>query len=153
MVDNKQLLLFKIKDLSLAFPIEIVSKIIQSQEVSPSDDPTGLLKGVFNFHGVTTPLISLRNRFGLPPADINVDNLFIIVKRGDNNIAVIADEVIGLVTVDFSSDVKSAQEITSGISRVDFMTGNDSICFIYNSDTLLTNAESVQINSFLSNVK
>ncbi len=153
MADNKQLLLFKIKDLSLAFPIEIVSKIIQSQEVSPADDPTGLLKGVFNFHGVTTPLISLRNRFGLPPADINVDNLFIIIKRGDNNIAVIADEVIGLVTVDFSSDVKSAQEITSGISRVDFMTGNDSICFIYNSDTLLTNAESVQINSFLSDVK
>lgn len=67
------------------FGVEIlkVREIIGMLPITPVPGSPGVMLGVVNLRGKVIPVLSMRLRFGLPPAEPHPHNVIIVVDSGD----------------------------------------------------------------------
>ncbi len=145
--DQFTVLLINISDLKFSFPVEIINRVILSQEIVPTDNSEGIVKGLINLHGEVIPVVSLRKRFSLPETEITSDNVFLILSFKNLTVAIIADSVEGVEVLN-KSDVKLYKEILPGMSELEFFTKEEGIYYIYNAENLLSAEEETSVRNF-----
>lgn len=91
-----KIIVFQLKEKEYAIPVEQVRSIEKIQHITRVPGTASYIKGVINLRGVVTPIVDLRNRFGLDDDDYN-DNTRIII-------AVLDELEVGLI-VDAANDV------------------------------------------------
>ncbi|MGG5252928.1 chemotaxis protein CheW [Neobacillus sp. SM06] len=91
-----KIIVFQLKEKEYAIPVEQVRSIEKVQHITRVPGVSSYIKGVINLRGLVTPIVDLRNRFGLEESDYS-DHTRIII-------AVIGDVEVGLV-VDAANDV------------------------------------------------
>ena len=84
------------------------------------------VKGVINLRGVVTPIIDLRERFGLPPVEQNDSVRIIIIQLDDMEVGFVVDSANDVIDIPVSSiepqpEVVGIKEeaFISGVSKID----------------------------------
>jgi purine-binding chemotaxis protein CheW len=94
-VDENQLVSFEVAGQEYAFPIEEVQEIVQLPEhITDVPNTAGHVLGVITLRNRLLPLVSLREMFGLPPAEVREANKVVVVSLGEGTSAgVVMDSI------------------------------------------------------------
>src|SRR5690625_6357124 len=66
---DKKVIVFQLKDEEYAVPVACVGSIERMQSITRVPQTADFVRGVINLRGVVTPIIDLRVRFGMQPAE------------------------------------------------------------------------------------
>jgi purine-binding chemotaxis protein CheW len=106
-VDENQLVSFEVAGQEYAFPIEEVQEIVQLPEhVTDIPNTAAHVLGVITLRNRLLPLVSLREMFGLPPAEVTDANKVVVVSLGEGtgtSVGVVMDSIKGVLRVGRSS--------------------------------------------------
>lgn len=83
----------RVKTEHYAIPILEIQEIIRMQEITEVPNTRPCVLGVINIRGKIIPVVSLRERIGLPEADHTKHTRIVVVTDGDSEMGVIVDSV------------------------------------------------------------
>jgi len=96
-IDENQLVSFEVAGQEYAFPIEEVQEIVQLPEhITEVPNTAAHVLGVITLRNRLLPLVSLREMFGLPPAEVREANKVVVVSLGDSlgtSVGVVMDSI------------------------------------------------------------
>ncbi|MEI6206896.1 MAG: chemotaxis protein CheW [Desulfuromonadales bacterium] len=118
------LLLFRLEKVRYAIPLDSVQRVIRSVQQTPLPAGSGHICGVINMHGTILPVIDTRHVLGLPPREIELDDVFIIAQTIKRTVVLTADSVdqiaeISNTLITNSSDIIPELEHLTGLTRLD----------------------------------
>ena len=121
-----KVIVFQLADKEYAIPVSYVRGIEKLMHITRVPKTPRYVKGVINLRGVVTPLIDLRERFGLT-ASKNEDNVrIIIVQLEDIEVGFVVDSANDVLDIQASSIehqpsvVGSLEEdFISGVAKID----------------------------------
>lgn len=116
-----QLVTFEVGQEEFAIDILAVQEIIRMMQITRVPQSPPSVKGVVNLRGRITPVVDLRQRFGLPAQDESNDSRIIVVEVGGHVLGFVVDCVHEVLRVD-SSIVDPAPAITCGVDS-DYVRG------------------------------
>lgn len=127
MLDSRQFLVFRIDSEDYGVDIRKVTTIIEKNMViARVPDTAEHIKGVINLRGEIIPVMDLRKKFNLPPAEDTENTRIVIIKIEDMVVGFIVDsvaEVIQLGDEDIENISNFANEISmdyiSGVGKID----------------------------------
>ncbi len=127
-------------DKQYGFAIENIVRIIRAVEVTQMPNAGKNTLGLFNFQGTVLPLMSIRNRLGLPEKEIDIDDRFIIFSVLNCQYAIAVDSVLDVVVIDdknASVIASSTQHIsTNKVARL-----TNGIAYIFDIEHLFSSDE------------
>lgn len=85
--------------------------------VAPLPRAPPIVEGVINVRGALVPVLDIRQRFGIPPHPLTLDQHLIIARSGPRVVALRVDRALDLVEVDESA-IESAATLTPGAEYV-----------------------------------
>ncbi|NPA81800.1 MAG: purine-binding chemotaxis protein CheW [Epsilonproteobacteria bacterium] len=88
-----QLVGFIVGEEEFAIPILNIQEIIKPIEYTRVPGVPEYVMGVFNLRGNVIPLIDLRRKFGIPPAEQTPETRYIVMKHEDNIVGFIIDKL------------------------------------------------------------
>ncbi|GJL62222.1 MAG: chemotaxis protein CheW [Nitrospirales bacterium] len=88
-----QLVSFHVGDEEFAIDILGVQEIIRMVELTPVPNAPYFVEGVINLRGKVIPILDLRSRFGLPPAERTIDTRIIVVEIEKTVLGFVVDSV------------------------------------------------------------
>lgn len=96
-IDENQLVSFEVAGQEYAFPIEEVQEIVQLPEhITEVPNTAAHVLGVITLRNRLLPLVSLREMFGLPPAEVREANKVVVVSLGEGtgtSVGVVMDSI------------------------------------------------------------
>lgn len=130
-----QLVAFRLDDELHGLPLDAVDRVVRAVEVSPLPGAPREILGVVNVFGRVIPVLNLR-RHGAD-REIDLSDLFIIVRAPGQSLALWIDEVIGVM--DYAEgEIISAQDVLPAAGKVDSMVKTpEGILFIHHLEHLL----------------
>lgn len=144
MVDRHTFLVFGLGEEAYAISVERVEEVIEYESPTVVPRSPDYLLGIINVRGRLVPILDLRRRFGLPPAETTVDSRFIVLDLHWGNetlsLGVLADSVRGVV--DIPDDVMGPPPSIGSASAEAFLRGTarlkDRIVLVMEVDQILT---------------
>jgi chemotaxis signal transduction protein len=94
---------FCIDDLTLKLPLQVVQEIVQAPEIVRVPAAAADMIGWINVRGDLVAVFDLRKRLGLSQREERPQDVLVLVTQGSENIAILADDVIGLIEEDNES--------------------------------------------------
>src|ERR1700730_15445994 len=88
---EKQIIVFRLKDEEYGVDVKQVRSIERMQTITRVPKTPHFVKGVINSRGIVTPIIDLRERFGLEAGSLHDDARMIIVVVGEMEVGLIVD--------------------------------------------------------------
>jgi purine-binding chemotaxis protein CheW len=124
---HMKVIVFQIKDEEYTVPVERVGSIERMMPITRVPGTKTYVKGVLNLRGVVTPVIDLRERFGIDEAEATDQTRIITVTINGLNVGLIVDaandvldlnedsiepppEVIGTVEADYIQGVAKLEQ-------------------------------------------
>lgn len=112
---NRKVLTFSLGEETYGVDILRVKEIRGWSPVTRIPHSAGFVLGVLNLRGVVVPVIDLRLRLGLPPADITAITVIIVLSlqtaSGKKEVGILVDRVNDVVDIDAES-IKPAPAMT-----------------------------------------
>lgn len=122
-----KVIIFELMEMEYAIEVDAVQGIERAISITRVPKTPSYVKGVINLRGVVTPVVDLRERFGLEPQEINDSTRIIIVTLADYDVGLIVDgandvldlpieaiepppEVVGAVESDFIAGVAKVED-------------------------------------------
>ena len=105
-----QIIVFRLKDLYYGISTEVVEEITTTLSFTTVPKSLDWIQGLVNLRGDVLTLINLYKLLNLD--DFNIDDCYnntIIAQLDENNVALMVDEVIGVIDVD-ENDFQSVSE-------------------------------------------
>ncbi|OIJ09923.1 chemotaxis protein CheW [Anaerobacillus arseniciselenatis] len=114
LVNEIKVIVFQLKDEEYGVEVNQVRSIERMQHITRVPRTPDFVKGVINLRGVVTPIIELRNRFGIDEVESNDSTRIIIVAVGDMEVGLIVDAANDVV--DIPNDIiEPPPEVVGGI--------------------------------------
>ncbi len=82
-----------------AIPVEVVGAIERMQYITRVPKTASFVKGVINLRGVVTPIIDLRERFGMPSIESTDSTRIIIVQMENFSVGFIVDAAYDVLDI------------------------------------------------------
>ena len=99
--DSKQYIVVKLDNEQYGIDITFIDNIVRMQQITRVPKAQSYFAGVINLRGEIIPVMSLRDKFGLPEKEYTNATRIIIVKPESNaKIGVLVDEVREVVSLD-----------------------------------------------------
>ena len=99
--DSKQYIVVKLDNEQYGIDITFIDNIVRMQQITRVPKAQSYFAGVINLRGEIIPVMSLRDRFGLPEKEYTNATRIIIVKPESNaKIGVLVDEVREVVALE-----------------------------------------------------
>lgn len=108
---------FSVEGLRLALPLERVERVIMAVAVTPLPKAPKAVLGVIDLGGRVIPVFDLRGRFGLPEKALVPDDRMIIAGASRRTVAMVADEVSGVVEAGPGA-LTASGEVIPGLAHV-----------------------------------
>ena len=122
-----KVIVFQLLDMEYAVSVDIVQSIEKVLSITRVPKTPAYVKGVINLRGIITPIVDLRERFGLTPKEMDDRTRIIIVTLDEYDVGLIVDaandvldipvnaiepqpEVVGSVESDFISGVAKVEK-------------------------------------------
>lgn len=90
------MLIFSTDDHYYALPLARVIRVIRALEITLVPESSPVLVGVFDLHGKTIPVISLRHLLSLPEKNMELEDTLIVLTVHTHQAALLSDHVIGV---------------------------------------------------------
>ncbi|QCR31818.1 chemotaxis protein CheW [Lysinibacillus sp. SGAir0095] len=122
-VDQEYLkvIVFQLADKEYAIPVSNVQGIEKLMHITRVPKTREFVKGVINLRGVVTPLIDLRERFGLPVSNNEETTRIIIITLEEMEVGFIVDSANDVI--DIPTDAIEPQPEVVGSNEEDFISG------------------------------
>ncbi|WP_391208684.1 chemotaxis protein CheW [Psychrobacillus sp. L4] len=122
-VDIKSLkvVVFQLADKEYVIPVSQVQGIEKLIHITRVPKTPSFVKGVINLRGVVTPIIDLKNRFGLGESDLNESSRIIIITLENMNVGVIVDSANDVLDIPTDA-IEPQPEVVGGLEQ-DFIAG------------------------------
>lgn len=138
-----QLACFSLGDKLFAVDIMRIREILLPQKLSSLPRASELMDGVINLRGNVIPVMNMRKRFGMPPAESAKSGKLLIVSLAKQLLALIVDDVMEVITVPAKDIIPPI--LTLSDVGMEYIVGvclsNDRVYMILNIDTLLAPQE------------
>ncbi len=94
-----QLVVFDVGQERFGVDIDRVREIIPAQQVTQIPRSPSFVRGVLDLRGVVIPVLDLRERFGMPPGETDVDRRIVVVEMGGQIVGCTVDAVSEVLTL------------------------------------------------------
>ncbi len=138
-VESYKLLIFSNDENHYAFHVEEIERVMRIVDVTPVADAPFSLLGVFNLHGKTLPVISLRRLFSLNEKKIGLEDILLISSLGKRSIALLADAVLGVYDCK-RDETSNAEESFLGLVPKEIAQWGDTLIPVIDMEKMI-NAE------------
>lgn len=137
---------FSLDGRKFALPLEAVERAVAAVEVTPLPGAPETVSGAVDFRGSVIPVFDIRKRFCLPSKEISLTDKFIIARTSKRQVAVVADDVSGLIECasrDFTPSEKITQELkhVKGVLRLP-----DGLILIHDLEDFLSSEEEFMLD-------
>nr|WP_202409926.1 chemotaxis protein CheW [Halobacillus litoralis] len=139
-----KVIVFQINDEEYTVPVDLVGSIERMMPVTRVPGTQPFVKGVLNLRGVVTPVIDLRERFGIEDVNDTDATRIITVKIHEMNVGLIVDaandvldleeeniepppEVVGTVEVDYIQGVSKMDQRLFILLNLDKVLAKDDV--------------------------
>lgn len=116
-----KVIVFQLGDKEYAIPLSNVQGIEKLMHITRVPKTAKYVKGVINLRGVVTPIIDLRERFGIPVADNEETTRIIIITTDEMEVGFVVDSANDVIDIPVSS-IEQQPEVV-GSNEVDFISG------------------------------
>jgi purine-binding chemotaxis protein CheW len=113
-----RLLVFSLDDTRYALHLSQVDRVIRSVDCTPLPEAPQLAMGMIDVRGTLVPVLSIRSRFGLPQREIGPDDHFIIAQASHRTVALIVDNVSGIIERP-ACDIVAPERILPRLEQID----------------------------------
>ncbi|MCM3386773.1 chemotaxis protein CheW [Ureibacillus chungkukjangi] len=122
-VDQEYLkvIVFQLADKEYAIPVANVQGIEKLMHITRVPKTREFIKGVINLRGVVTPIIDLRERFGIPVSNHEETTRIIIITLEEMEVGFIVDSANDVI--DIPADAIEAQPEVVGSNEEEFISG------------------------------
>lgn len=142
-------LVVRVGGLRAALPLDAVVEVLPALASSPLSDGPDMVCGVVNLRGAPIPLLSLRERLGLPPVEPDPDHHIVVCEIGDRHVGVWVDAADKLTTVDRAAVVPS-----SGVAATRHLDGvamlPDDMLLVYDVRSFLAADDALRLDAALA---
>ena len=143
---SKQFVVFCLDNQKYALPLPDVKRVVRAVEITCLPKAPEIVIGVINIQGRITPVINIRKRFRLPEREIDPRDRFIIADTSKRLVALMVDEVRGVIESREQEMVK-AEKILPGMEYIEgVMKIEDGIVFIHDLDKFLSLEEEKKLD-------
>jgi purine-binding chemotaxis protein CheW len=136
--------IFNINKDIFGIDISRVIEILRVQKIFSIPGLPGFLTGVMSVRGSVIPVMDLRLRFGINPAD-NSKERIILVRYGEEKIGFLVDVIREILQLD-PEEIRPSPSIFKGF-KTEYLTGlgkkGEQIIILLNIDNLLTSEEKI----------
>ena len=120
-----------------------VQEVLRVSEIAPVPGAPDYVLGIINLRGNVVTVIDTRQRFGLPPKEVDDSSRIVIVESSDQVVGILVDSVAEVIDLQLS-DIESAPNVgTEDSSR--FIQGvasqSDELLIIIDLNKLLSDEE------------
>lgn len=119
--ENLKVVVFQLADKEYVIPVSQVQGIEKLIYITRVPKTPSFVKGVINLRGVVTPIIDLKNRFGLGESSLSESTRIIIITLDDMNVGVIVDSANDVLDIPVDS-IEPQPEVVGGMEQ-DFIAG------------------------------
>lgn len=112
-----QLVSFKIGNEEHGINVLKVREIIRMSNITRVPNTPGYIEGVINLRGKVIPIISLRNKFNLPEAEIDSRTRIIVMDMDNELMGFIVDSVAEVIRIAINEIQPPPPIVTSGIDQ------------------------------------
>ncbi len=116
-----KVIVFQLKDMEYAINVDIVQSIEKVLSITRVPKMPSYVKGVINLRGIVTPIVDLRERFGLAPSEMNDSTRIIIVTLEEYEVGLIVDAANDVLDIPVES-IEPQPEVIGSIES-DFISG------------------------------
>lgn len=102
---SRMLMLFRLEGRRYALPLDAVDRVIRALAVTSVPETPRFVLGLVNLAGRLLPVISLRACLRMPDRPVRPEDQFLIARTSRLTLAVVVDEVEGLIAIDDSETV------------------------------------------------
>ena len=153
MKESHLIVVFSLDGQRYGLPLVLVERIIGAAEITPLPKAPEIVLGIINLQGKVIPVMNIRKRFGLPDRELSPDHQFIIAKMSERTVALLVENVIGVMKLSENSMVLS-DTITPGMEYVrGVLTCADGLILICDLDAFLSLEEAKVLSSALNRKK
>ena len=114
MSGSLQLVIFSLDEQMYGLNVSVVERIIRAVEVFPLPEHPANILGAVNFQGRIIPVVDASKRSRSTEREINLSDRFIVAGCSGGLVALVADEVMGIVEVP-EHQVADAMAIMPGL--------------------------------------
>lgn len=124
--ESIKVIVFQLMDKEYAIPVSQVQGIEKMMHITRVPRTEKFVKGVINLRGVVTPIIDLRERFGLPSSENTESVRIIIVQFDDTEVGFVVDSANDVIDLPVNS-IEPQPEVVgvieeafiSGVAKID----------------------------------
>ncbi len=127
-VENKEMkvIVFQLMDKEYAVGVDVVESIEKLMSITRVPKTPSYIKGVINLRGVVTPIVDLRERFGMEVKPLDDSSRIIIVSLEEFEVGLIVDAANDVIDIPVDSIRPQPEvvgsiesEFISGVAKVD----------------------------------
>ena len=96
------LFVFRLDDHLYALPLTAVERVTRAAAVTPVAHSASILQGVINIQGDLLPVINTRRMLSLPEKELDIDDVFILIRNNQQRLVMIADAVHQVISTEAS---------------------------------------------------
>ena len=134
--DSKQYIVVKLDNEQYGIDITFIDNIVRMQQITRVPKAQSYFAGVINLRGEIIPVMSLRDRFGLPEKEYTNATRIIIVKPESNaKIGVLVDEVREVVALE-EDNIEKAVYDEQGSNLLGVGKYNDTLISLLNIQSI-----------------
>ncbi len=124
--NDMKYIVFQLMDKEYAIGVDVVQAIEKMISITRVPKTPSYVKGVLNLRGVVTPIVDLRERFGLETKELEESSRIIILNLEDFDVGLIVDAANDVLDIPFQSiepqpDVVGSVEsdFIAGVAKID----------------------------------
>lgn len=134
-----KVIVFQLMDMEYAINVDAVQSIEKVLSITRIPKTPAYVKGVINLRGLVTPIVDLRERFGLASSEMDDSTRIIIVTLEDYEVGLIVDAANDVLDIPVDSIVPQPEVV--GSIESDFISGvakiGKHLLVMLNLDTVL----------------
>ncbi|QTD42307.1 chemotaxis protein CheW [Sporosarcina sp. Te-1] len=119
--DTVKFIVFQLLDKEYAMEVDVVEGIEKLMSITRVPKTPSYVKGVINLRGVVTPIVDLRERFGLEAKKMDDNNRIIIVSLQDFEVGLIVDAANDVIDIPLRS-IEPQPEVVGSVES-EFISG------------------------------
>ncbi|HLO24866.1 MAG TPA: chemotaxis protein CheW [Geobacteraceae bacterium] len=135
----QEFLCFRVSSEIYAINIMAIKEIIKPREVTEIPRAPEFVSGVLSLRGIIIPVFNMRKRLGLSAGERSGRERIIVVKKGEEFMGIVVDEVTQVVRIT-ATTIEKPPAVLDGIDR-DFVSGigrcNNQMLILLNQDKIL----------------
>jgi len=116
-----KVIVFQLLDMEYAISVDIVQSIEKVLSITRVPKTPAYVKGVINLRGIVTPIVDLRERFGLTSKEMDDSTRIIIVTLDEYDVGLIVDAANDVLDIPVNA-IEPQPEVVGSIES-DFISG------------------------------